>query len=168
MFNNKSKQTDNLKYQKIVLHIKYIVCICIAICAISIVAACSDQDVFIGQLSMASTLTSIVLSVVAIIMSISGEGKTEGMRNQMLEITNELHNTVNTVNKANAEVEKSIEELRKSINILHENVEHIPDVTAQRLSYYNNDINVNGNELNKKKDLKKEDWIENEHKYSIK
>ena len=78
-----------------------------------IITSTYNQSVFVEQFSMASTITSIILSVIAIIMSITGEGKTEGIRNQMTETTQELRNTVNTVQEINNGVGESLRELQK-------------------------------------------------------
>lgn len=112
-FNEYAAKLEN---EKIKLHIKYILSICIGISAMVVICCAYDKDVFIGKLELAGTITSIVLSVVAIIMSISGEGKTEGIRNQMTELMLELKNTVNVVNKINADVNQSIEKLQLEIN----------------------------------------------------
>lgn len=124
---------EKLKCEKRTLHCRYISCICIGICTWLIITSTYNQSVFVEQFSMASTITSIILSVIAIIMSITGEGKTEGIRNQMTETTQELRNTVNTVQEINNGVGESLRELQKGLNELQFKIDQIPDSTAEKL-----------------------------------
>ena len=86
-------------------------------------------------------------------MSITGEGKTEAIRNQMLETTQELKHTVASVEKIDADVQDSIAKLKGSIEILQEKVDKVPDATAERFSknsslqngYNKNDIRTRSN-----------------------
>lgn len=127
---NDSKYNIMLKYEKIKLHIRYISCICISIAMWVIVSGTANNPDFISQFSFASTVTSIVLSVVAIILSITGEGKTEAIRNQMTETTNELHNTVVEVRKINEDTEESLGELKKGLSELQSKIDKLPYDTA--------------------------------------
>lgn len=99
-----------------------------------IVTNTSANVEFVAQLSLAGTISSIILSVLAIIMSITGEGKTEAIRNQMLETTQELKHTVVSVEKIDEDVKVSIERLKESIVDLQEKVDKVPDVTAEKFS----------------------------------
>lgn len=96
-----------------------------------------DQNDFVSQLEFASTVASIILSVIAIIMSITGEGKTEGIRNQMTETTLELKTTVTTVREINSDVSASLEELKKGLGELQNKIDHIPDSTVEKWSKKN-------------------------------
>lgn len=122
-----------LKYEKNKIHSRYIACICIGICIWIIITNTAQQVDFVAQLSMASTVTSIILSVIAIIMSISGEVTTEGIRNQMLETIQELHTTANIVKDINSEVKDNILELKKSIDELQGKIDVLPDATADTI-----------------------------------
>lgn len=135
MFDEKSSKSDNyldekIKYEKQKIHCRYISCICIAISIWLIITSTYKQSGFIEQISFASTITSIILSVIAIILSITGEG----IRNQMMETTQELRNTVKTVQGINKGVESSLEELKKGLNELQEKIDNIPDNTAMKLT----------------------------------
>lgn len=132
MFNKKKEDTDGfdkyayiLKSEKMKLHCIYIACICIGISLLIVINSAIGDDIFIGKLELASTITSIILSVIAIIMSISGEGKTEGIRNQMTEIIKDLKNTVDLVNAINADVKSSIDELQDKIDNIPSKVDEI-------------------------------------------
>ncbi len=132
MFNKKKEDTDGfdkytyiLKIEKMKLHCIYIACICIGISLLIVINSAVGDDIFIGKLELASTITSIILSVIAIIMSISGEGKTEGIRNQMTEIIKDFKNTVDLVNTINADVKSSIDELQDKIDNIPSKVDEI-------------------------------------------
>lgn len=129
--------TEKLKCEKKTLHCKYISCISIGICIWMIVSRVYDQEDFVSQLEFASTVASIILSVIAIIMSITGEGKTEGIRNQMTETTMELKTTVTTVRGINSDVSASLEELKKGLGELQNKIDQIPDSTVEKWSKKN-------------------------------
>lgn len=133
--NDKQKEfheyNEKLKCAKSKLHSRYIASICIGICIWIIVSNTSQQAEFVAQLSMASTVASIILSVIAIVMSISGEVTTEGIRSQMLEITQELHSTVDGVKDINSEVQSSISELKVGLDDLQKKIDKLPDTFEQ-------------------------------------
>lgn len=52
----------------------------------------------------------------------------------MMETTQELRNTVKTVQGINKGVESSLEELKKGLNELQEKIDTIPDNTAMKLT----------------------------------
>lgn len=104
----------------------------------------ANNSEFSDWLSFASTLTSIILSVIAIFMSISGESKTEGIRNQMEETAYRLDNAVDDVSNANEEIKSSIIELQKKIDSMSEKVDNF--------SKQNSNENIADNSL--KKDIK--------------
>lgn len=132
---------ERLKVEKQKLHVKYIAGICIGIITVVLAYRTSDVETFVNQLSFASTIASIILSVLAIIMSISGEGKTEGIRNQMSETTMELRKTVETVQTINEGVINSLNQLEGGINELQTKIEQIPDNTAEKV-YAKNRVGV--------------------------
>lgn len=90
-----------------------------------------SQEGFVNQFSFASTIASIILSVLAIIMSISGEGKTETIRNEMSEAVQDMRDTVEIVKDVNNGVIDNLEELKKSLSELQIKIEKLPDNTAQ-------------------------------------
>lgn len=124
---------EKIKYEKKIIHCRYISCISISICVILIITKAYASDEFVQQLSMAGTVTSIILSVIAIIMSITGEGKTDAIRNQMIERTQELKKTVKTVQKINTSVDESLQELKNGLTELQRKIDDVPDSTAKKL-----------------------------------
>lgn len=124
---------ERLKVEKQKLHVKYIAGICITIATVVLAYRTSDVQTFVDQLSFSSTIASIILSVLAIIMSISGEGKTEGIRSQMTETTLELRKTVKTVQTINDGVITNLKQLQDGMNELQMKIEMIPDNTAEKV-----------------------------------
>lgn len=127
MFVKNKEDADKykLKFEKMKLHCVYISGICIGISILVVINSAIGDDIFIGKLELAGTITSIILSVIAIIMSISGEGKTEAIRNQMAEIIKDLEKTVGMVNEINADVKTSMDELQKRIDKIPYKVDEI-------------------------------------------
>lgn len=132
---------DNLRLK---IHAKYIAFISLGIVVWMVATGTANNSEFSDWLSFASTLTSIILSVIAIFMSISGESKTEGIRNQMEETAYRLDNAVDDVSNANEEIKSSIIELQKKIDSMSEKVDNF--------SKQNSNENIADNSL--KKDIK--------------
>jgi hypothetical protein len=100
------------------LHIRYIGIIALIITLGSVVLAGFNDQAFVGQFSFASTITSIILSVVAIWMSITGERGTNEIRCKVTEVVERLTNTTSNVEAVNTEFISTIEkqeELYKNI-----------------------------------------------------
>ena len=124
-----------LKCMRTKLHCRYIACIATGIVIWLITTGTSSNEKFPELISFASTITSIILSVIAIIMSITGESKTDVMRNQMEEtakkldvVTNELRKDMDT---ANGDIRNLISQLDKQIKILQDKVDKVPEQVNQ-------------------------------------
>lgn len=66
MENNQNDFEKDLKHEKLKLHYKYLIVIAIIILFAGIVLATSNQNEFVSQVSFGSTISSIILSVIAI------------------------------------------------------------------------------------------------------
>lgn len=95
--------SKEVKYEKMKLHIKYLIAIAIGIIGITIVAACFTNKVFVDQISFASTITSIILSVIAIIMTIVGENKSENTKDKLINLSENLESIVIKIEKTTDE-----------------------------------------------------------------
>lgn len=82
---NYNEYEIKLKCAKTKLHSRYIAFIAIGIVIWLLATGEANSSEFAEWISFSSTIASIILSVIAIIMSITGENKTEAMRNQMEE-----------------------------------------------------------------------------------
>lgn len=126
---------DKFALKKMEIHRNYICIILGGIIIWLITSGTYTDNSFPELVSFASTISSIILSVIAIIMSITGESKTEAMKNQMEEtakridiVTNELHKDMDT---ANADITKLISQLEKQIKILQDKVDKVPEQVNQ-------------------------------------
>lgn len=124
---------EKIKYEKRVLHGRYIASISISISVFLIITKAYSSSELVQQLSMASTVASIILSVIAIIMSITGEGKTDAIKNQMIETTQELKRMVKKVQKINTSVDESLQELKNGLTELQRKIDDVPDSTAKKI-----------------------------------
>lgn len=164
MENNQNEK--NVKHDNLKLHFIYVVVICFIICIGTIIIAAYNQEAFVSQVSFAGTITSIVLSVIAIWMSISGERTTNDIRIKITESTERLSDTTKNVETLNKNYEKTMdtqlnelknvqEQLTKvifSINSVGEQVSHLQEKnsiisntidkqilnTTQRIALFNN------------------------------
>ena len=100
----------NSKHEKLKLHFIYIVVICFIICIGTIIIAAYNQEAFVAQVSFAGTITSIVLSVIAIWLSISGERTTNDIRIKIAESTERLSDTTKNVEALNKNYENTMNE----------------------------------------------------------
>jgi len=89
------------------LHYKYSIVIAIILLFGGIVLATSNQDEFVVQVSFGSTMSSIILSIIAIWMSISGERTTNDIRTKIAESTERLSNTTNNIETLNKNYERT-------------------------------------------------------------
>lgn len=101
--------------------------ISIALIILAFTVKTADDNVFVSQVSFASTVTSIVLSVIAIWMSITGERSTneikEKVRSSVDKLTETTKNSVNlshgleeTLNNQNVKYDELIEKMGNVIN----------------------------------------------------
>lgn len=72
----------------------------------------ADNDIFVDQVSFASTITSIILSVIAIWMSISGERQTSEIKEKVVIASDKLADTVNESQKIMKDLKETLKEQR--------------------------------------------------------
>ncbi len=70
----------------------------------------ADNDIFVNQVSFASTITSIILSVIAIWMSISGERQTSEIKEKVVIASDKLADTVNESQKIMKDLKETLKE----------------------------------------------------------
>lgn len=129
-----------LKCMKTTLHRNYIVCISVGILVWMLATGQANSAEFSSWISFASTITSIILSVIAIFMSISGENKTDAMRNKMEETANKLEKATTIMENANDQNVENIKELKENISILERKLEQLQGQTE---AVYNEYIKTN-------------------------
>lgn len=125
-----------LKCMRTTLHSRYISCIAIGIVVWTLATGKANSTEFSSWISFASMVTSIILSVIAIIMSITGESKTDAMRNQMEETAKKLEITADAIEKANMVNEENIKDLKDNIKILESKITSLQGKTEEVLNRY--------------------------------
>lgn len=96
---------------RVKLHAKYISCISVGIVIWLIATGNAENPEFSGWISFASTVTSIILSVIAIILSITGESKTEAIKNDLSETARKIDEVADKMNVEMLEANQGIKEL---------------------------------------------------------
>lgn len=141
----KKENADTIQNEKNKLHIKYLIAIASIISLGSIVLSLCNKDTFVAQVSFASTITSIVLSVIAIWMSISGERTTNDIKIRILESTDRLAKTTENVEILNNRNESIMNTQLDELNDVKEKLEaiiHSVDTVGEQVTIMQEKINV--------------------------
>lgn len=144
----KKENADTIQNEKNKLHIKYLIAIASAISLGSIVLSLCNKDTFVAQVSFASTITSIVLSVIAIWMSISGERTTNDIKIRILESTDRLAKTTENVEILNNKNESIMNTQLDELNSVKEKLEaiiHSVDTVGEQVTVMQKMVNVTPN-----------------------
>ncbi|WP_238899348.1 hypothetical protein [Clostridium sp. YIM B02500] len=112
--------SEEVKYEKMKLHIKYVLGIALTSTSLTIVAACFTKNKFVNEVSFASTVASIILSVIAIIMTIVGENKSENTKDKLINLSEDLEGIVQKIEKTTSEFENAVK-LNSKIKTIIEN-----------------------------------------------
>lgn len=149
-----NKTTDPMKYENLKLHYKYLIVISAILLFGGIVLAASNQTEFAAQVSFASTITSIILSVIAILMSIFGERTTNDIKTRITESAERLSGytkEIEVLNNSHKEtMDKQLGELKNVQEQLTQVIQSIGNVERQVSSMYHNSTNPGtiGNAMN--------------------
>lgn len=141
----KKETIDTIQNEKNKLHIKYLITIASIISLGSIVLSLCNKDTFVAQVSFASTITSIVLSVIAIWMSISGERTTNDIKIRILESTDRLAKTTENVEILNNKNESIMNTQLDELNNVKEKLEaiiHSVDTVGEQVTIMQEKINT--------------------------
>lgn len=105
------------------------------------------DDKFFSHFSFASTVASIILSILAIFMSVMGEAKTQSIRERIERETKEITNLTNRLEEKLAEVLERINSIDDNTSDIRAAlIKHPNDVqitSAQNNVLTSNDINRN-------------------------
>lgn len=118
------------------LHSRYICSMLGAVVIWFIATGTAKNEMFPDWVSFASTITSIVLSVLAIILSITGEGKTEYIKEQIIEAVKQISESQKKVDEIHKNIEDNVQTLRNEVKELGKRVEEVPQKTAQQVKTY--------------------------------
>ena len=139
------KQDYKEKYEKGKLHARYLFIIAgiLAIIGISIVLGGSSEA--LGQISMASTLSSIILSSIAIFMSISGENKLNYTHDKLVETSDRMSDITADIEKANSKLDNTINQKFMKIDDIFDRLERIGQSVDNVEKEVLNSLRVNEN-----------------------
>lgn len=129
--------SEKIKNEKNWLHVKYISGISIAVSAATIVAACYTNTKFVDQVSFASSISSIILSVIAIIMTIIGESKSDNTKDTLLNLSRELEIIVDNVKLSTDKLEKAAINKDDIDEMQHTIIENVTDLWRANNSIQN-------------------------------
>lgn len=144
-----NKNDNNIKFEKLTLHYKYLIVIVSILLSGMIILTTYNQTEFVAQVSFASTITSIILSVVAIWLSISGERTTNDIKSKIsdsaerlslttkeIEILNNNHKkTMDTQLSELKNVQEQLTHITQSINNVEKQVSYMYDNNAASLNF---------------------------------
>lgn len=119
------KQDYKEKYEKVKLHIIYLTIIAVILVVIGISIALGGNGEALGQISMASTVSSIILSAIAIFMSISGENKLSYTHNKLVETSDRMSGITDNIEIANSLLDNTINPKLTKIDDIFDRLERI-------------------------------------------
>lgn len=119
------KQDYKEKYEKGKLHTRYRLIIAGILAVISVAFALGGNENALGQISMASTVSSIILSSIAIFMSISGENKLNYTHDKLVETSDRMSEITGHIEKANSMLDSTINQKLVRIDDIFDRLEQI-------------------------------------------
>lgn len=97
----------------------------IALMILALTVKTADNSVFVGQVSFASTVTSIVLSVIAIWMSITGERSTNEIKEKVSSSVDKLTETTCKSTALTDDLKKTLDNQNKKYDEIIEKMEAV-------------------------------------------
>lgn len=144
------KYDDKVTYEKGKLHIRYLFIIAVILAVIGISIALGGNSEALGQISMASTVSSIILSSIAIFMSISGENKLNYTHDKLLETSEKMSDITADIEKANSLLNTTInqklfkiDDIFNRLEQIGQSVDNVEKEVLNRALRVNEDSSVN-------------------------
>lgn len=138
------KQGYKEKYEKGKLHARYLFIIAGILAVIGISIALGGNSEALGQISMASTVSSIILSSIAIFMSISGENKLNYTQNTLMETSNRLSYITDNIEKNNSIFDDTISQKLLKLDEISDRLVKIgQSVDNVEKEVFNKSFNIN-------------------------
>ena len=113
---------DKMKCEKMKLHMIYICVIAIACAVLTIILSFCDNTMFKNCISVSSTVTSIILSVIAIILSVTGERTTNEIRNKVSDSVQQLEKCTNDSSALAEELTGALQQLNELYKNINEKI----------------------------------------------
>lgn len=142
---------------RINLHIRYICFITTSIIVWLIATGTANNKEFTNWISFASTITSIILSVLAIIMSITGENKSESARERLQETSKKIDEVVVSMQSINKKTEGNISEVQQTLEILKNKIDDMDNHLQEFTKEQDNKVTLRNNFENNSKWRKKDE-----------
>ncbi|SHH56813.1 hypothetical protein [Clostridium intestinale] len=114
----------NFKYEKLKIHFNYLLAISLILIALIIIASSYWNEAFVGQVSFAGTISSIILSVIAIIITLIGESKSDNTKDKLLNVSDSLVKTAEIISNSSNEL-KEISSITSKIEKLYEYMDKV-------------------------------------------
>lgn len=125
--NKEKDQNIEIKYAKLKIHTGYIIAIAVIFAIIGIAVGLGKNYNFAAEISMASTITSIVLSVIAIFMSISGENKNSYTQNKIMETADGLADVVEKMKGVEKVISDTLDEKLYELTLIKNELKGIKE-----------------------------------------
>ena len=149
---NSERKLKEEEIKRVKLHFKYTASILFGISILIVALVFYDKDVASTYLTYAGTTPSIVLSVIAILITLIDVA---GQKKQVYEIYNtseELKSLVENHRVATNNMEKLMTSQEENLELYQENIENVDNVIRELInSLYNEKIEINS-EVNSKED----------------
>ena len=122
---------DRIKCEKLKLHITYIGIMAV-MCVVSVIILSFCEDtMFKNCVSVASTVTSIILSVIAIILSVTGERTTNEIRNRVSDSVEQLEACAEKSEGLATELTDTLKQLNELYKNVNERIlSQLPEITG--------------------------------------
>ena len=105
-----------------------------------------DNSIFADQVSFASTITSIILSVIAIWMSISGERQTNEIKEKVVMASDKLSETVNESQKIMDELRKTLKDQNDSYTKIIDGIKTVKTSVGHIENLFDNSNGIKSND----------------------
>lgn len=115
---DENKEIDKKVYSK--TQLRFYISIVIIVVLVGIIIwlfSIHNDENFVSHFSFASTITSIVLSVLAIFMSVSGESKTQAIRDKIEREADEIMETTRRWDDRMKAILDNTNDIRATVNI---------------------------------------------------
>lgn len=134
-------------WKRQIAHQIFIIAGILAVIGISI--ALGGNSEALGQISMASTVSSIILSAIAIFMSISGENKLNYTQNTLLETSDRLSSITDNIEHANGLLDETIYQKLSKLDEISDRLERMgQSVNNVEKGVFSNSLHIeNGSEV---------------------
>ena len=119
---NQDIAEDKIKCEKLKLHIRYIIFMCAACVTLVVILSFCEDTMFKNCVSVASTVTSIILSVIAIILSVTGERTTNEIRNKVSDSVGQLEACTTKSSGLAEELTATLQQLNQLYSNINEKI----------------------------------------------